>query len=122
MHEGGAWNAAALVQHGESSLHLPGRELGRRPFIERPLMSYATSPDGLYLATAPIMGGLIRHTGIIDIGNRMGYPGLPAGAEPVVIHLPLSGLKSERLSRTKLSWTMFEDSIARSRYGSESWK
>jgi hypothetical protein len=63
-------------------------------------MPYQGLADGLYLAKRPALTTkIVDHFGVIDIGNRLGYP-LPPMAEPtpVVIHQTAEGLKAEVLS------------------------
>lgn len=58
---------------------------------------------GLYLATAPIFGGLLSHTGIVDVGNRLHLENGTNG--PMVVHQPSSGLRREPVQKTGLPWT-----------------
>lgn len=65
-------------------------------------MPFQGLPDGLYLAKRPALSvKVVEHYGVIDIGNRLGYPLPPqTGDNPVVVHQCAEGLKAEFLSGT----------------------
>lgn len=62
---------------------------------------------GLYHVTQFREEKGVTHTGILDVGNRVGIPGLPAWSEPMVMHRPPGGLRVEPLSKTGV-WHIVE--------------
>ncbi len=68
-------------------------------------MPFQNFTDGLYLMIQKSQGKGVDHYGILDVGNRMGYPGVPAGAQPVVIHQTPPRLRTDWLQHTG-SWSV----------------
>jgi hypothetical protein len=46
---------------------------------------------GLYVVTRPKWAGLVTHVGLVDVGNQLSLE-VRAGAGPVVLHQPPTGL------------------------------
>lgn len=61
-------------------------------------MSYQGFENGLYLASRQVnkAGGLLKHAGVIDIGNVLQHPDFDERF-PVLYHQTVSGLIAERL-------------------------
>jgi len=82
-------------------------------------MPFQNLADGLYLMIqkSEEKGG-VDHYGILDVGNRMQYPSVPVGAQPVVIHQTPPRLRTDWLQHTG-RWTVLgriwdeADAIAR---------
>ena len=67
-------------------------------------MAYQGFADGLYVMRQLSRDKGVLHYAIMDVGNRLGLAGVLPGAEPIMIHKPPTGLRSDFLSATG-QWT-----------------
>ncbi len=66
-------------------------------------MPYQGVPDGLYLVKRRSEAKGVDHFGILDVGNRLGYP---QASQPVVLHQVPPAVRADWLQNTAGPWTI----------------
>jgi hypothetical protein len=62
-------------------------------------MPYQNLPDGLFLLKRPSPDKGVEHYGVLDVGNRLGFPEAD-GSHPVVIHQTPPSVRYDWLQNT----------------------